>query len=276
MPAKYEELYDINEIPDINSPGWENSLEAHLFPNAHIYEHPHQKIWAKKTEEQRKLTTLRYYALCSFVDDMFGKVLNKLEQIGELENSFVIFVSDHGEMLGQMQYRFSKYCLYDGSVRVPLIIAGPQIPEKQRGTVDDRPAELVDIVPTILDITGSAEMPELPGRSLLKPPCRKGCFSEYHGGGGEQIQLPPTYMWRTREWKLILYLPCADITDAMLSVDNVRGELYHLTDDPNEWNNLYFDEGCRDIREELTRELLMHLACVWAKYPRKPAKNRLA
>jgi arylsulfatase A-like enzyme len=73
-------------------------------------------------------------------------------------------------------------------------------------------------------------------------------------------------MWRKKDWKLIVYLPGA-IEDAVSRVDNLRGELYHLAEDPNEWNNRYDDETFAAIRERMTAELLMHLACAWSKGP---------
>jgi hypothetical protein len=73
-------------------------------------------------------------------------------------------------------------------------------------------------------------------------------------------------MWRTKEWKLILHLP-GDAVDADLRVDTVQGELYDLQNDPHEWDNCYDDPDCLLIRESLTRDLLIHLAAVCAKYP---------
>jgi arylsulfatase A-like enzyme len=68
-------------------------------------------------------------------------VIDKIKAMGELENTFIIFTADHGDMLGD-RGRVSKYCLYDGSIRVPMIIAGPGV---LQGKVDLRPAELVDV-----------------------------------------------------------------------------------------------------------------------------------
>jgi hypothetical protein len=73
-------------------------------------------------------------------------------------------------------------------------------------------------------------------------------------------------MWRTKEWKLILQLP-GDAVDADLRLDEVQGELYDLQNDPYEWKNRYDDPNCLPVREALTRDLLLHLATNWAKYP---------
>jgi arylsulfatase A-like enzyme len=98
--------------------------------------------------------------------------------------------------------------------------------------VDDRYAELVDVLPTLLHVARAEVPPELPGFDLLSDAHRPGGFAEMHGGGyeglfGESSQRAPTYMWRTRDWKLILHLP-GEVIDAILRLDEVQGELYGL------------------------------------------------
>jgi len=269
IPPGYEELYDIEHIPDRPLPDWQEPPECHGPRPESAYQ-----AWRKKSPKERRIATLRYWAYCSYVDEMFGRVLDKLEEVGEADNTFIIFTPDHGEMLGDNFHRFSKYCLYEGSIRVPLIIAGKGVAGEKRGSVDDRPAELIDVLPTLLQAAGEPAPPELPGGDLLEKSCRAGAFAEIHGWGYEEIQCAPAYMWRTRDWKLILYLP-GDITDAAARIADTRGELYDLKDDPYEFRNLYDTSEYLHIREKLTRELLMHLACAWAKYPRQTARARL-
>lgn len=266
VPKEYEDLYDLVRIPERPLPPWKS------YPQEHVEEDWRAKEWARRTSVERRRTTLRYYALCSFVDDMFGKIMRKLEEIDELDNTFILFCSDHGEMLGDRRHRFSKYCLYEGSARIPLIIAGAGVPPEKQGTIDHRPTELVDIVPTLLEVAGASAEQTLPGISLLGASGRKGSFCEFHGSGYERLQSAPAYMWRSKEWKLILYL-AGKAADAAFRVDQVKGELYDLGKDPQEWGNLYDMPDYAGIREELTRQLLMHLASVWAKYPRKPSRG---
>ncbi|NJL30238.1 MAG: sulfatase-like hydrolase/transferase [Phycisphaerales bacterium] len=203
------------------------------------------------------------------MDDLFGRVIKKLEDAGELDNTFIIFLSDHGDMLGDRE-RYSKYCLYETSVRVPMILAGAGVPEHLHGTVDNRCAELVDVLPTLLHISGTDIPPELPGADLLNLPAKIGSFCEYHGGGYGKLQSAPAYMWRTDDWKLILYLE-GNIPGAALRIQETKGELFNLKSDPHEFNNLYDNNEYTHIRERMTRDLLMHLAVSWAKYPRQYA-----
>ncbi|MGB4265812.1 MAG: sulfatase/phosphatase domain-containing protein, partial [Limnochordia bacterium] len=136
----------------------------------------------------------------------------------------------------------------------------------KRGTVDSRPAELVDIIPTIKSALGIPQDPRMPGLDLLGETERRGSFCELYGGAPNRQFGTASYMWRKNDWKLILYLP-GPLADAVARVDQAQGELYCLKTDPNEWHNLYDDPQYAAVREQMKTELLMHLAVVWAKGP---------
>jgi arylsulfatase A-like enzyme len=277
VPPGYEERYRLEDIVLPEQPPWQVDPPGHVVTDSRAAE------WLALPEETRRRSMLRYYALCTYVDDCFGRVLREIEEAGELDNTLVVFTSDHGEMLGERNGRLTKYCFYESSVRVPLILAGAGVPPDKAGTVDDRPAELVDVLPTLVEAP-----PELPGRSLLAPPCRLGSFCEMHGSGYETVggppgpdwrtkpslQAAPSWMWRTRYWKLILRVS-GDARDAMLRIDESVGELYNLRDDPQEWRNLYEEPNLLPVREQLTRELLLHMACVLGRFPRQAARPRI-
>ncbi|MFP4016175.1 MAG: sulfatase, partial [Halanaerobiales bacterium] len=268
---KYEDIYDINEIPDIPQPPWIDEEGTHIAAAREGQENWGKRymgwrnVWEEMTPLERKRTTLRYWANCSWLDDYIGQVMDKLEKAGRLENSLIIYTSDHGEMLGERNFLFSKYCLYDSSARVPLILAGSEIPDEKRGTVDERPAELVDILPTIIEQADLQENPMLPGLNLLSDQVKSGGFCEFYGGSPEGFGTP-SYMWRKKDWKLILYLP-GSIKTAVARLDEVEGELYNLKEDPYEWHNIYDQEEYAEIREKMKTELLMHLACSWSHGP---------
>jgi arylsulfatase A-like enzyme len=272
VPKEFEDLYDLDSIPDIPQPPWEEEPDTHLSASDEVNGKSRQdyldkrQVWQSMTSLERRRTTLRYWANCSWLDHYFGRVLESLEREGILEDALIVFVSDHGEMLSERQYRFTKYCLYDSSVRVPLILSGSFVPEAKRGTVDDRPAELTDLVPTLSKAAGLPRNIKLPGLDLLGEDVRPGSFCEFHGKGVYAPHSAPAYMWRTKEWKLIMYMP-GTVGNAVSRVGEARGELYDLLEDPNEWTNLYDSSGHASIRERLKTELLMHLACVWAKGP---------
>ena len=263
VPKRFEDLYDINEIPDTEQPPWKEEQGTHmafsdigsdsLGPRYQTW----REAWTKMTPMERRRTTLRYYANCSWLDGFFGEVMDKLEKLGRLKNALIVFTSDHGEMLGERNYRFTKYCLYDSSVRVPVILSGSVVPENLHGTVDDRPVELVDLYPTLTKAAGTSMELKSPGLNLLGNERHIGSFSEYHDSGA------PGYMWRTKKWKLILFMD-KPLKDAKLSPEQAKGELYDLLADPHEWNNLYHNPEYAVKREDMKTALLMHLACTWS------------
>jgi arylsulfatase A-like enzyme len=270
VPKRFEDIYDIKTIPDTLQPPWKDEPDTHLAycdrenkPLAYFSATRYKQwreAWEKMSVLERRRTTLRYYADCSWMDYYFGQVLERLDKLGRLKNALIVYTSDHGEMLGERNFRFSKYCLYESSVRVPILLSGSIIPENIRGIIDDRPAELVDLYPTMLNAAGINFDSNLPGLDLLSNQKHKGSFCEFHDSGA------PAYMWRTEKWKLIMYMD-RPLVETDIPVDQIKGELYDLENDPHEWQNVYSDPRYSSVREQFKTELLMHLASVWSKYP---------
>jgi arylsulfatase A-like enzyme len=266
VPKHFEDLYRIDDIPDTPEPPWSDEPETHLAyrDRVNAFLGGRYREWraafSKMSPIERRRTTLRYYANCSWLDSYFGQVLSKLERLGRLHDALIVFVSDHGEMLGERNFQFSKYCLCESSVRVPVILSGTAVPESLRGVIDERPVELVDVLPTIVGAAGLKPVTELPGLDLFGDGRHAASFCEFHDSGS------PAYMWRTKDWKLILYMACP-LQEAMARFNQSRGELYDLREDPHEWKNLYAEPAHAPIREQLKTELLMHLACLSAAYP---------
>ena len=158
-------------------------------------------------------------------------------------------------MLGERFYRFNKYCLYESSVRVPLILSGPAVPETLRGTTDHRNAELVDVYPTLLMAAGVPVPKHAVGENLLGPGTRAASFSALHERDGEA-----SFMWRTPDHKLILVMQRRDDASQYTRADVIGGEFYDLRADPQEWNNLHDDpKAAPDVRRQMTEALLQHL-----------------
>lgn len=272
VPKEFEDWYRLEDIPDIEQPPWELEQGTHVEEEALIRQDggsrywDRRQMWERMSVMERRRTTLRYWANCSWLDHYFGEVLDGLRSKGYLDNALIVFVSDHGEMLGERRFRFSKYCLFESSVRVPMILSGSWIPAEMRGTTDDRPAELIDLVPTLANASGAELNPVLPGLDLLAGKRRIGTFCEFHRTTEDGRFAAPSVMWRKRDWKLILSLP-GPLDDADSRLNELKGELYHLKEDPGEWFNLYRDERFMAIREQMTSELLMHLAIMWTRGP---------
>ncbi|MGR3837155.1 MAG: sulfatase-like hydrolase/transferase [Cognatishimia sp.] len=147
-----------------------------------------------------------YYGLTSFMDDCVGRILAALENSGQAENTVVIYVSDHGDMMGDQGF-WTKQVMYDQSAGVPMIAAGPGIPAGHSvatgTTLLDIAAMAVDVTATPHDSTSRA----LPGRSLREvanapDDLDRTILSEYHDGGSTTA----TFMVRWDRWKYVHYV----------------------------------------------------------------------
>ena len=109
-----------------------------------------------------------YYGAVSFVDEQVGRILDALEQRGLADNTLVLFLADHGDMLGD-QHLWRKSYAYEGSARIPMILRWPSgFPAANRGRVLHNPVEIRDVLPTMLDACGIAPPRPLDGASLLR------------------------------------------------------------------------------------------------------------
>ena len=268
IPPQFEVMYDLDGIPPRRVPPWSEEPEDHISAAMRSSEslrgvhYTRREELEKLPESEIRRVTLRYWANCTFMDYLIGKVLNKIRDKGLDRNTLFVFVSDHGDMMGERDLRYSKYCLFDGSVRVPMILSGDAIDKSLRGTIDHRPAGLCDIVPTLRQAAGLDRDPRLPGESLLSAGTRRGAFCEFHGGGSEVPQIAPAWMWRNEKYKIILYRQgtVAEDTPAL-------GEMYDLSKDPYEWNNVFYDPEYADIRLRMIMEMTGHVSTAFARQP---------
>ena len=145
-----------------------------------------------------------YYGLVSFLDDNIGHVLAALESSGQADNTLVVYTSDHGEMLGN-HGMWAKMNMFEESAAVPMIAAGPGIPE---GGVCADPASHVDLHQTVLTAHGLGGDPEdatLSGIALQELALggneERAVISEYHELGA----ITGMFMLRWRNWKYVAY-----------------------------------------------------------------------
>ena len=136
-----------------------------------------------------------------------------------------------------------------------MILSGTALPAEFQGKIDSRPAELIDVYPTLLKAAG-VEVPQTAkGRDLLsQDELRQANFCALHERPGEA-----SFMWRTREFKLILCFERKAEASSYTASDIKGGELYDLAKDPAEWNDLFGDEDYRDILEKMSEELMSHI-----------------
>lgn len=254
VPEGFEDHYNLQETKYAEQPPWEKDSSPHAegVNRRELYE----GFWKEATEDQWKEMTMRYYANCTWIDDMFGRTLHALEDKGLLENALIVYLSDHGEMLGERYYRFNKYCLYDASVRVPIIISGTALPEEWKGKKDKRPVELIDVYPTLLKSAGIEIPQSISGLNLLdESQNREASFCALH-----EKEHEASFMVRTEEYKLILCFKRKQDASTYAISDIVDGEFYDLKSDPQEWDNSYDDKEFKGQIDKMTTILMEKLS----------------
>src|SRR5690606_25798798 len=125
----------------------ENFMPEHPFPNGELKIRDENLAPFPRTEENTREHIAAYYAMISHVDAQIGRVLDALDQSGQAENTMIIFAGDNGLAVGQHGL-MGKQNLYEHSIRVPLIISGPGIPQgEKRETL----CYLLDLFPTLCE-----------------------------------------------------------------------------------------------------------------------------
>ena len=234
--------------PLIYPPGYENkykSADLNLPPNfrpRHPFDHGNfegrdeQLLPWPRTKEDILDELSVYYAVIDHIDKQVGRIIGQLRTDGRLKNTYVIFTSDHGLALGSHGL-MGKQNMYEHSIRVPLMIAGPSIPKNKRS---DALCYLRDLYPTICDLTGIATPKSVEGKSL-KPVItgkQDAVYSEIYGYFRDKQR-----MVRNRRYKLIHY-PHLN-----------RHQLFDLQKDPNEVNDLSGDKGHNKVFRQLQEKL---------------------
>lgn len=181
------------------------------------------------------------------LDRSIGEVCQTLKDLNLENNTYVIFISDNGYLWGEHGLG-GKWVLYEESIRVPLIITGPGIPNRMRGKKLNDLALNIDIAPTILDIAGIAIPSKMDGKSLQQKikgsqdPLRSDFFMEHVNViEVKETPIPDSRGIRTREWKYIQYV----------NLNPVVEEIYNVVNDPLESHNLINDEHYAGIRNQL-------------------------
>ena len=181
--------------------------------------------WLEDHDQWMNLTR-SYLACTSFVDHQVGKIMEAIDRNGFRDNTIIVLWSDHGWHVGEKDIT-GKNSLWDDGTRVPLIFAGPQIDSG----VCSQPVELLDIYPTLCDLTQSKKPKHLEGLSLVAQlqdatakRQRPAITTHNHHNHGV----------RSEKWRFIQY---ADGSQ----------ELYDMVKDPHEWNNLIGQKGYEKV-----------------------------
>lgn len=184
-----------------------------------------------------------YAGNVSLIDDQIGEILQTIEERGELDNTVIVFTSDHGEMNGD-HGRCHKQTFMNGAVRVPLLIRTPTaLLSPAAGTVSDAPVEMFDLGPTLV---------ELAGGELKHKQFAKSLRSVLEGRGPEPrhyviSELSGKVMYMDRKWKL------------GLNAEGLPQFLFDIENDPDEQTNLVCDASAAKTVVELRLKIQEHL-----------------
>ena len=240
-PAPYNDIYSATDLPPVNRRGDEHS-------------HPLIQTWANtricksfSRDKVRDTVGPVYMGLIKELDDQMGRLFAYLEDSGRMEDTMIVFCSDHGDNMGD-HWLGEKDLFFDCSARIPLLIYDPRREaDATRGASTDKLIEGIDLLPTFVEAMGGTAKPHMmEGRSLLPllhgqdTPWRDHCISEYD--------------YATRDARRAIGV---DQTDARLvmvfdgrwkyiHVETMRPMLFDLETDPDELHDLGDDPTYAD------------------------------
>ena len=250
-PAPYNDMYSARDLPQVNRSEAERETD-----------HPLMQAWMNMRVSQsfsrdsvRDMVAPVYMGLIKELDDQLGRLFDYLRKSGRMDDTMIVFCSDHGDNMGD-HWIGEKDLFHDCSARVPFMVYDPRASaNKTRGRVSEKLIESIDLVPTFIEFFGGVNKPHLlEGRSLdplirgEEPDWRSYCVSEYD--------------YSTRDSRIELGIDQKDARLAMIfdgrwkyfHVETMRPMLFDLETDPNELNDLGNDPAYAEHIERL-REL---------------------
>ena len=212
------------------------------------------------TQAQFRDYIARYWGYCSYIDQQVGRVLSALDDEGIMDDTIVIFTTDHGDMVAAHGFVFKLGSGYDELMRVPFILRYPRV--ARPGTRTDALVQSIDVLPTLLDLCGLPVPPQVDGhsfRSLLE-----GKATDFH----DQVMtiMAGTIMLATQDWKLIY--SCARNSKPFV-------ELYDRHERPLEVTNHAGDPARANILDDMKHRLAAQLDDVGYPYA-NVVKDRMA
>lgn len=229
-PEPWDSMYDLDDVPLPDN--YDTPLEDKpRFQSGHDRTYV-RDVWSR--DEVRDYIR-RYWGYVSYIDAQVERVLNALDDNGQAENTIVMFVSDHGDMVGQfgMVYKLT-YCGYDTLMKVPCLVRWPG--RIEAGSVNTSLNSSVDVMPTLLDLAGMDIPDGVDGESIggilrgVRDVAREEIFTDLMNRG---------VMLRQGSWKFVLNWKPSGGDQRDLD------ELYNLAEDPLEEHNLAYRDRAR-------------------------------
>ena len=242
---RYAEPYLKKDLPllEVTQEELDNQPRAFKELRVHNNEIDHDSVVLElnPTHEQRHRQRAYYHANVTMIDEKVGEIMEALERNGYLENSIVIFTSDHGDCLTDHGHS-QKWTMYDAITRIPLVVWAPK--RFAGGREIDALCQQMDLGPTILELAEVEVPPTLEAKTML-PSLKGESWSGREVVFAEQVRdgiltgCEFMTMVRNREWKLVHFL------------DDPDGQLFDLNSDPDEIRNLWNDENSQQVKQEL-------------------------
>ena len=258
-------------------PHHQNDMRAYVAPEGYAWRHrnpwvpPDLRDHVGHGDWYEELPD--YYGCCERIDETYGRLLDLLESEGELENTIVVFVSDHGSHFRTRNSEYKRSC-HEASVRVPLVVHGPGF---EGGNRIESPVSLVDLPPTLLDAADIDVPASMEGNSAI------GLVETERGNSGASadqefsdvfIQISEAEVGRalrTDRWKYSVYDPdkeeWGDSRTTPASDRYVERYLYDLDADPYERVNLAGRPEYRDVAEQLRERLAERIESIEGETP---------
>lgn len=222
-----------------------------LFENAYAGKHPILREWGKQRkgypyrpldEADLRHQVAYYYSIITLIDEQIGRVIDRLKETGDYENTVIFFTADHGDFAGEHGLHLKNIGIYEAIHRIPFVLRYPGCPRGKRvgGIV-----ESVDLYPTICELLGVVPPAGIEGKSMLPVIAddrngKSAAYCEWDCGRYEG----KVNAIRTARYRMIVY------------DEKNGGELFDMQKDPGELENLYDDPGHKDVKVELLEKLL--------------------
>lgn len=200
------------------------------------------------TTEQRRRMKLAYYAKVTLIDHYIGEIMRALKERGLLDNTWVIYTSDHGDFLAE-RCMIQKMMFFDEALAIPCIIRPPG---GVKGWISDAMCDQLDVAATLVDIAAAPPLAKTDGRSLA-PNVRAGRDERAAHTGKDYLFSEVMGFSMVRDERYKMSVSAADMTPV---------ELYDMLGDPRELDNLVNDPMLEKVRQRLLEQLRTRLLSV--------------
>ena len=266
-PGKFFDMYKAEDIDLPENFDDVENVKEHIFFKSRL-NNPFIKgmVLRITTEEEAKNYIAATYGSIAMLDNSIGQILAALEKLGLADNTMVIYTSDHGDLMGEHGMILKGPCPYNGVLNVPFIW---KVPGVTHPAVTDALASSIDISKTILNLLKipiKNQPPDMQGEDLtpiLEDPSKKvrnHCLIEHD----EEIEM---FKIKIR----VRHLITADFKLTIYNGLKGYGDLFNRKNDPNELNNLWYDENHQNIRHELMEQFFHANLDAQSRYPKREA-----